>query len=176
MTEQDIADLRELTEKRRWRTVDDKLRPLARRKLDGVLLPVFLPLLVVKDYAIYKQTIDIVGKMRQPPPSAFDAVLSAWQSTWLMSCPQCTTEALRALLAIDRTDPRIIDEIERCLAVDNYQVHKACALALMQINNDRARRVLENFESYLPRQYWEKLMVDLMAKIRAHLAQPPSAR
>ena len=174
MTDQEIAELTELIEKRRWRTVDDKLRPLARRKLDGALLPVFLPLLVVKEYAIYKQAIGIVGKMRQPPPAAFDAVLSAWQSTWTGSCPQCTSEALQALRAIDRDDPRIIDEIERCLAVDNYQVHKDCALALMAIDNERARRVLVNFESYLPRQYSEKLMVDLLARIRDHLAQDES--
>lgn len=170
MTENEVAELRELTEKRRWRDVARIVEPQARRKLDGSLFPAFLPLLTVKEYVIYKSAITIVGKMRQPPAAAFDAVLDAWQSTWVGGCPQCSDEALKALLALDRTNPRIIEEIKRCLAVDNYQVHKACAAALMSINNEEARQVLESFETYLPRRYTEKPMVELLGKIRDHLA------
>ena len=170
MTESETAELQELTDKRRWRDVARIVEPLSRRKLDGSLFPAFEPLLVVKDYVIYKSVIRLVGKMRRPPAAAFDAVLAAWQSTWTGACPQCTDEALAALLALDRENPRIIDEIIRCLAVDNYQVHRACAAALMSIGNERARQVLERFESYLPRQYTEQLMVDLLAKIRDYLA------
>ena len=171
MTETQIAELRELTENRRWRDVARIVEPLARCKLEGSLFPVFLPLLTVKEYVIYKSAITVVGKMRQPPAEAFDAILSAWQSTWIGACPQCTNEALKALLALDRTNPRLLDEIKRCLAVDNYQVHKSCAAALMAIDSEEARHVLQNFESYLPRQYTEKLMLDLLEKIRAHVAE-----
>jgi hypothetical protein len=170
MDDSEVAELRELTKKRRWYDVAGIVEPLVRRKLDGSLFSVFLPLLTVKEYVIYKSAITIVGKMRSPPAPAFDAILNAWQSTWLGSCPQCTREALKALLAIDPTNPAIIKEIKRCLAVDNYQVQKACASALMSINNREARQVLETFESYLPRQYTEKLMVDLLEIIRDHLA------
>lgn len=38
------------------------------------------------------------------------------------------------------------------------------------IDNEQARQVLGSFESYLPRQYTEKLMVDLLGKIRDFLA------
>jgi hypothetical protein len=170
MTESEIAALRELTEKQSWRKVIDIVEPLARRRLEGSLYPLFEPLLIVQQYVIYKYAITVVGKMRQPPAAAFDAVLAAWQSTWIGNCPQCTIEALNALLKLDQTDPRIIDEITRCLAVDNYQVHKACATALMSINDERSRQVLRDFESYLPRHYTERLMLDLLEKIRAHLA------
>ncbi|MCX5724634.1 MAG: hypothetical protein NTX84_09005 [Nitrospirae bacterium] len=170
MNESEIAELQDLIAKRRWSDVSRIVERLSRRKLNGSLFPVFLPLLTVKDYVIYKYAIMVVGKMRQPPADAFDAVLAAWRSTWLGGCPQCTIEALQALQQLDRTDPRIIDEITRCLAVDNYQVHKTCAAALMSINNESARQVLQDFETYLPRQYTEKLMVDLLAKIRDHLA------
>ncbi len=173
MTENEIAQLQDLTEKRRWRDVARILEPQVRRKLNGALFPVFLPLLTVKEYAIYKNAITIVGKMRTPPTAAFDAILSAWQSTWSGPCPQCTDEALKALLALDPTNPSIVDEIKRCLAVDNYQIHKACATALMSMHSAEARHVLERFESYLPRQYTEKLMVDLLEKIRDHLAAKP---
>ena len=170
MTDTEIAELREATGKHRWLEVSKIVERSARRKLDGSLFPLFQPLLTVKSYVIYKYAIIAVGKMRQPPAEAVDAVLAAWQSTWLGDCPQCTIEALNALVVLDRTDPRIIDEITRCLAVDNYQVHKACATALMSINDERARRVLGDFGSYLPRRYTEKLMVDLLEKIRGHLA------
>ena len=73
-------------------------------------------------------------------------------------------------MELDRHDPRIIEEIKRCLSVDKYQVNKACAAALMNIDNEKARQVLATFESYLPRQYTEQLMIDLLAKIRNHLA------
>jgi len=169
MTDSEIAELQDLTERRRWSEVSRIVEPLARRKLDGSLFPVISPLLVVTDYVIYKYAIMVVGKMRQPPAAAFDAVLAAWQSTWVGDCPQCSIEALNALLQLDRSDPRIIDEITRCLAVDNYQVHKTCVGALMAIDNERARAILADFESYLPRQYTEQLMVALLAKIRAHL-------
>lgn len=170
MTENEVAELQSLTAKRCWRDVDRIVRPQVRRKLDGSLFPVFLPLLTVKEYVIYKHAITIVGKMRNPPAAAFDAILSAWQSTWTGPCPQCTDEALKALLVLDRMNPKIIDEIKRCLGVDNYQVHKACATSLMSIDNAEARQVLEQFESFLPRRYSEKLMVDLLGKIRVHLA------
>lgn len=173
MTEQEIAELQANITNRRWRTVSTSLESLSRRKLDGALLPVLMPLLTVTDYAIYKTAILTIGKMRNPPAEAFDAVLNAWQSTWLGNCPQCTDYALKTLLALAPQDPRIIDEIERCLPVDNYQVHKDCAAALMKIDSPAARRVLERFESYLPRQYTEKLMVDLLGKIRAHLEANP---
>jgi hypothetical protein len=170
MTENEVAQLQDLTEKRRWRDVDRMVQPQVRRKLDGSLFAVFLPLLTVKEYVVYKSAIAIVGKMRNPPPAAFDAILGAWQSTWTGSCPQCTIEALKALLALDSTNPRILEEIKHCLGVDNYQVHKACAAALMSIDNAEARQVLEQFEHYLPRPYHENLMIDLFAKIRDHLA------
>lgn len=169
MTDADLATLKDLTDKRRWRDVSRIVEPLARRKLDGALFPAFQPLLTVKEYVVYKYAITIVGKMRNPPAAAFDAVLSAWQSTWVGDCPQCTEEALGALLALNRTDPRIIEEVQRCLAVDNYQVHKACASALMAINTPEARQVLAQFPACLPRQYTEKLMVDLLEKIRTFL-------
>lgn len=170
MTENELAELQKLTAERRWREVARVVEPLVRRRLDGGLFPAFEPLLTIKDQAIYKSAITIVGKMREAPTEAFDAVLSAWQSTWLGNCPQCTREALPALVALDRTNPRILDEIKRCLAVDNYQVQKECAAALMAIDTDEARQILADFESYLPRQYTEKLVVDLLAKIRNHLA------
>lgn len=170
MTGAELSNLQELTAQRRWRDVSRLIEALARRKLDAPVLPVVRPLLTVKDYVIYKYAITLVGKLRNPPPEAFEAVLDAWQATWLNGCPQCTDEALGALLALDRTDPRLITEIERCLAVDNYQVHKACATALMAINSPEARRVLEEFPMRLPRPYTEKLMVDLLGKIRTFLA------
>ncbi|MCO6455203.1 MAG: hypothetical protein J5I93_07875 [Pirellulaceae bacterium] len=169
MTEQEVAELQSHVASRRWRSVAGIVEPLSRRKLDGALFPVFEPLLAVKDYVIYKTVIQLVGKMRNPPAAAFDAVLNTWQTTWLFDCPQCTDYALKSLLTLDPQNPRIVDEIARCLTVDNYQVHKDCAAALMKIDSPAARRVLEQFESYLPRQYTEKLMVDLLAKIRAHL-------
>ena len=169
MTQNEVAELERLIENRRWREVDQIVRPLVRRKLDGSLFPVFLPLLTVKEYVIYKHAITIAGKMRNPPAAAFDAILGAWQSTWLGACPQCTDEALKSLVALDPLNPGIIAEIKRCLAVDNYQIHKACATALMSIGSAEARQVLERFESFLPRRYTEKLMVDLLAKIRDHL-------
>jgi hypothetical protein len=169
MTENEIAELQDLTTNRRWRAVSAIVESLSRRKIDGSLFPVFALLLTIKDYVIYKDAIAIVGKMRNPPVGAFDAVLNAWQSTWLGNCPQCTDYALKALLALDPMNPKIIEEIERCLPVDNYQVHKECAAALMKIDSAAARQVLEKFESYLPRQYTEKLMIDLLGKIRAHL-------
>ena len=171
MTETELAELQKQTAERRWREVARVVEPLVRRRLEGGLFPAFGPLLTVKEQAIYKTTITIVGKMREAPPEAFDAVLSAWQSTWLGACPQCTREALPALVALDRTNPQILAEIKRCLAVDNYQVQKECADALMTINTDEARQILADFESYLPRQYTEKLVVDLLAKIRSHLAK-----
>jgi hypothetical protein len=170
MTESEIAELQDHTANRRWKAVSAIVERLSRRKLDGSLFPVLAPLLTVKDYVIYKDAIAVVGKMRNPPAQAFDAVLHAWQATWLGDCPQCTDYALKSLLALDAANPKIIDEIIRCLAVDNYQVHKECAAALMKIDNAAAREVLENFAFYLPRQYSEKLMVDLLAKIRTHLA------
>jgi hypothetical protein len=173
MTETELARLQELTAQRRWREVARMAEPLVRRRLDGGLFPAFGPLLTIKDQAIYKTAITIVGKMREAPPEAFDAVLSAWQSTWVGACPQCSREAMTALVALDRTNPRILDEIKRCLAVDNYQVQKECATALMAIDTGEARQILANFESYLPRQYTEKLVVDLLAKIRSHLASGP---
>jgi hypothetical protein len=170
MTETEITELKDLTTNRRWRAVSALVEPLSRRKIDGSLFPLFAPLLTVKDYVIYKSAIAIVGKMRNPPDAAFGAVLNAWQSTWLGDCPQCTDYALKALLTLDPSNSKIIEEIERCLAVDNYQVHKECAAALMKVNSPAARRVLANFESYLPREYTEKLMIDLLGKIRAHVA------
>lgn len=171
MTDIEAAQLRELTENRHWGAVARIVESQSRRKLDGSLFPLFEPLLVVTDYIIYKYAIMVVGKMRQPPARAFDAVLHAWRLTWLGGCPQCSTiEALNALLALALNDPRIIDEITRCLAVDNHQVHKSCAAALMSIDNEPARQVLRNFQSYLPRPYTEKLMIDLLAKIGDHLA------
>jgi hypothetical protein len=52
-------------------------------------------------------------------------------------------------------------------------VHKECAAALPAIDTDEARQILADFESYLTRPYTEKLMVDLLAKIRRHLASAP---
>lgn len=173
MTDTELAKLHELTAERRWREVARVVEPLVRRRLEGGLFPTFQPLLTVKEYVICKTAIAIVGKMRGAPAEAFDAVLSAWQSTWLGDCPQCTREALSALVALDRTNPRILAEIKKCLAVDNYQVQKECAAALMAIDTDEARQILADFESYLPRQYTEKLVVDLLAKIRSYLASAP---
>lgn len=173
MTAAEIAELQNLTQNRRWKDVARIIEPLSRRKLDGSLFPHLLPLLTVTDYAIYKYAITAVGKMKKPPREAFDAVLSAWQSTWIGDCPQCTSEALKALQVLDPASPRLIQEIERCLAVDNYQVHKACAEALMSINTAAARQVLSKFETYLPRQYTEKVMIDLLERIRNHVASAP---
>jgi hypothetical protein len=170
MNDAEIAELRELIEQRRWRDVSRIVEPLARRKVSGELFPVISTLVTVKQYVIDKYAITIIGKMRDPPPEAFDVVMNGWRSTWTGDCPQCTKEALKALVALDPTNLQIIDEIKRCVAVDNYQVQKESALALMSINSEEARQVLEEFESYLPRQYWEKLVVDLLQKIRDHLA------
>jgi hypothetical protein len=169
MDEQQINELSELTAQRRWNQVSEIVQKLVRRKLDGDLFRLFAPLLCVKEYVIYKYAIGIVGKMKKPPTEAFDAVLAAWQNTWTHHCPQCTDEALKALLALQPDNPRIINEVERCLTIDNYQVQKDCATALMKIDSPRAREVLANFETYMPREYTEKLMLALFEKIRAFL-------
>lgn len=169
MTESETSELHAAIAQRHWRRVSAIVEKQQRRRLDGALFPLFAPLLKVKDHVIYKYAITIVGKMRNPPAEAFDAVLNAWRDTWIGSCPQCSGEALSALISIDALNPQIISEIERCLSVDNFQVQKECAQALMKINSPEARRVLQNFESYLPRSYTEKLMHDLLAKVRAHV-------
>ena len=70
MTENEIAELQELIESRRWRDVDRIVEPLARRRLVGSLFPAFLPLLTVKDYVIYKYAITVVGKKQGTASSA----------------------------------------------------------------------------------------------------------
>lgn len=169
MNDSDIEQLRELVPKRRWRSVSTIVERYTRRRIEGSHFSDLRPLLQVKEYSIYKDVMSIVAKMRNPPDEAFDAVLHAWQATWLGDCPQCTDYALKALLNLDRNDPRIISEIERCLRVDNYQVQKECAHALMKIDSKKARTVLADFESHLPRRYEEKLVVNLIEKIRQHL-------
>lgn len=170
MNEDEKESLSALIEKRSWRQVSTFTEKFVRRKIDGAHFALFQPLLVVKEYSIYKDVMLIVAKMKNPPAEAFDAVLSAWQSTWLGGCPQCGDVALRALLAINSEDPRILTEIEKCLSVDNYQVQKECALALMKIDSVAAREILGDFESYLPRKYTEKLVVNLLEKIERFLA------
>ncbi|MBM79878.1 MAG: hypothetical protein CMJ78_04710 [Planctomycetaceae bacterium] len=167
MTETEIEQLQQHTEKRQWRDVSTMIEKHQRRKLDGSVFEVLEPLLTVTEYAIFKTAINMVGKLKNPPAPAFSAVLNAWQNTWTFGCPQCTPEALKALLSLDANNSAIVTEIKRCLEIDNYQIHKACADALLKIDTTEARQVLQDFESFLPRAYTEKVMVDLLAKIRA---------
>ena len=114
-----------------------------RRRFPGNYFPILAPLLEIKNGVTYKYAIDIVGKLKNPPAAASDAIESAWESSWEHDVPQACSEAFRALIRIGGNDVRLLRMINKSMTVDNYDIHKECALALMKI--EQGREILENW-------------------------------
>ena len=151
----------------------DGLRPhelmasIHRKTFPPSVLPIVEPLLHVKDGAVYKYAIDMVGKMKGPSADASDAVEAAWERSWDHGVPQACKEAFRALLKIGDNDERLLAMISKALEVDNYGIHKECAETLMKIGGGRA--LLARWSETIPGKCDCDLHTKLAAKIAQHL-------
>jgi len=140
----DAEELQEIVaaivEKRRH----NELRPhelvqsIHRRRFPADYLPVLEPLLHIDDGAVYKYAIEIVGKLKNADEAASDAIEAAWGRSWQHDVPQACAEAFRSLLRIGNNDERLLRMVGTAMAVDNYGIHKECAVTLMKISGGNA--------------------------------------
>ena len=109
------------------------LDSIHRRRFPADCFPVLEPLLHAKDGVTCKYAITIIGKLKQPPAEASTAIEAAWERSWEHGVPQACEEAFRALLRIGDNDERLLRMVDKAMNVDNYGIHKECAMTLMQV-------------------------------------------
>ena len=158
-----------IVEKRRH----NDLRPyelvesIRRKRFPADYLPILEPLLHIKDDAVYKYAIDIVGKLKNASTTASEAIEAAWERSWEHDVPQASTEAFRALLRIGGNDERLLRLVTKAMTVDNYGIHNECAITLMQVEGGDA--MLEHWSDTIAGQCDCHLHKKLADKIGRHL-------
>ncbi len=138
-----------------------------RKVFPASYLPALAPLLCIKDDAACKYAIDIIGRMKGASEDASIAITLAWENSWEHGIPQACVEAFRALIRIGNNDHRLLAMTARALQVDNYQVHKECANALVKI--DSGDHVLASWSDTIPGKCNCHLHKKLATKIAAYV-------
>ncbi|MCC9602285.1 hypothetical protein LOC67_17155 [Stieleria sp. JC731] len=158
-----------IVEKRRYKGLrtHELVDSIHRKRFPAEYLPILEPLLDIKDGAVFKYAIDIVGRLKNPSQAASEAVESAWERSWQHGVPQACTEAFRALIRIGGEDQRLLRMVDKAMAVDNYDVHKQCAMTLMKVDGGNA--VLEKWSETVAGQCGCHLHTKLAEKIVCHL-------
>jgi len=160
-----IIEKRRLNDRRPHELVD----AIRRKRFPADYFQILEPLLHIKDGVVYKYAMDIVGKLKNPSTAASDAIEAAWERSWEHDVPQACKEAFRALVRIGGNDERLLRMVKKALAVDNYGIHKECAMTLMMVAG--GDEILKKWPDTIAGQCDCHLHKKLSKKIDCHLRE-----
>jgi hypothetical protein len=119
----------------------------SKRKPTLEALPILREAVLQDDHVLVKSAAVAIGKLKEKAVSATEDLFTAAARLDFNDLPQSYSECLAALVAIDRTNPRLIPLIRRFKHLDNWVPITASFKALASIGSAEAIELLEEIHN-----------------------------